>query len=112
MAANLQIPRAIGIRVAGFEWDRANREKLRTASRSLLSKEHSNVRSPSFPIPGISTAEERFKAIGITTEGRQVLIVFTLRSRGGDTFIRPISARCMHRKEVEYYENTATSPEE
>jgi len=33
-----------------------------------------------------------------------VLIVFTLREKADDTFIRPISARYMHRKEIEYYE--------
>jgi uncharacterized protein len=56
------------------------------------------------PDPRHSAAEERFKAIGETAEGRHVLIVFTLRIRNGETRIRPISARYMHRKEVRYYE--------
>jgi uncharacterized DUF497 family protein len=55
------------------------------------------------PDPRHSRVEER-KAIGTTAEDRHVLIVFTLRSRDGETFIRPISARYMHRKEVAYYE--------
>ena len=59
------------------------------------------------PDPRHSTAEERFKAIGVTNEGRHVLIVFAQRSRGGQTFIRPISARYMHRKEVRHYEEAA-----
>jgi uncharacterized DUF497 family protein len=59
------------------------------------------------PDPRHSTAEERFKAIGVTDEGRHVLVVFALRSRGGERFIRPISARYMHGREVRYYEETA-----
>ena len=51
-----------------------------------------------------SGIEERFKAIGRTDSGRAVLIVFTLRKKGGDTLVRPLSARHMHRKEVEHYE--------
>ena len=51
-----------------------------------------------------SASEERFKAIGRTNEGRSVLVVFTLRRRGDDMFIRPVSARYMHRKEVAHYE--------
>ena len=51
--------------------------------------------------------EVRFKAIGRTEAGRAVLIVFTLRMRGGETMIRPISARYMRRKEIDYYEKEA-----
>lgn len=51
-----------------------------------------------------SEAEERFKAIGLTSHGRHVLLVFTLRQRDGVSLIRPISARYMHRKEIDHYE--------
>jgi hypothetical protein len=54
-----------------------------------------------------SRVEERFKAIGKTDTGRRVLIVFALRERIGGTFIRPISARYMHAKEVAHYEEEA-----
>ena len=56
------------------------------------------------PDPNHSHAEERFRAIGRTVRGRHVFVVFTLRLRDGDVFIRPISARYMHQKEVEHYE--------
>jgi hypothetical protein len=62
----------------------------------------------SFPDPSHSRAEERFKAVGRTEEGRHVLIVFTLRTNEGQTFIRPISARFMHVKEINHYEETAS----
>ncbi|HEV8029846.1 MAG TPA: BrnT family toxin [Stellaceae bacterium] len=61
-----------------------------------------------FPDPAHSGGEERFKAVGRTGKGRYILIVFTLRTHDGETFIRPISARFMHLKEVEYYEETAS----
>jgi uncharacterized DUF497 family protein len=57
-----------------------------------------------FPDPEHSAIEERFKAIGRTEDGRGVLLVFTLRRREEGIFTRPVSARYMHRKEVEYYE--------
>ncbi len=60
-----------------------------------------------FPDPGHSGIEERFKAIGCTDEGRSVPVVFALRKRGDETFIRPVSARYMHRKKIEHYEKAA-----
>jgi uncharacterized DUF497 family protein len=59
------------------------------------------------PDPLHSDIEERFKAIGQTREGRPVLVVFTLRRRGGQNYVRPLSARYMHRKEIEHYEAEA-----
>jgi len=44
------------------------------------------------------------KAIGQTGAGRFVFLVFTLREHDGKTYLRPISARYMHRKEIEHYE--------
>jgi uncharacterized DUF497 family protein len=61
-----------------------------------------------FPAPVHSRREERFKAIGLANKGRHVFVVFTIRERGGDRLIRPISARYMHRKEVEHYEKETT----
>ena len=41
-----------------------------------------------------------------------MFIVFALRALGGETFIRPISARYMHRREVEHYETQAAEAAE
>jgi uncharacterized protein len=49
-----------------------------------------------------SATEPRFHALGKTTEGRQLHIVFTLRD--ADQRIRVISARDMQRKERAVYE--------
>lgn len=49
--------------------------------------------------------EPRMRAIGKTTAGRYVFLVFILRKTGRQTLLRPISARYMHQKEVDHYEN-------
>jgi len=95
-------------RAASFDWDNANREKCQRHGVPIAEIE-SIFEKPIavLPDPAHFHVEERFKAIGRTSEGRYVFIVFTLRSRNGATLIRPISARYMHRKEVEHYEKTA-----
>ncbi|HLY45985.1 MAG TPA: BrnT family toxin [Stellaceae bacterium] len=106
MAASSQIPPRAP--VSGFEWDHANRDKCEKHGVSIAAIEEAFRRPIAiFPDPRHSIVEERFKAIGVTDGGRHVLIVLTLRRHDGDTFIRPISARYMHRKEVEHYEKTA-----
>ena len=91
--------------VTGFEWDKGNRHKCRKHGVALAAIESAfhGVMSV-FPDPAHSQDEERFIAIGKTSQGRHVFVAFTLRHYDGETFIRPISARYMHRKEVEYYE--------
>lgn len=100
------------LRVTGFEWDRGNRDKCRKHGVSLAEIK-STFRGPIavFPDPEHSGGEERLKAIGQTAEGRNVLMVFTLRDHGDETFIRPISARFMHRKEIGYYEKESAKTE-
>jgi uncharacterized protein len=49
--------------------------------------------------------EPRYHALGMTDEGRTLHITFTLRATG--TLIRVISARDMHRKERNFYEQAA-----
>ena len=51
-----------------------------------------------------SQRERRFRAIGRADKGRGVFIVFTVRRKGDELLIRPISARYMHKKETDAYE--------
>jgi uncharacterized protein len=98
----------MAIKVGGFEWDRANRDKCQKHGVSIAAIEDAFRRPIAvYPDPAHSQAEERFKAIGVTEGGRHVLIVFTLRGRQGQTLIRPISARFMHAEETRYYEEAA-----
>jgi uncharacterized protein len=57
-------------------------------------------------VPGVADAQEerRFCAVGQTGNGLRVFLVFTLRRNGDKQLIRPISARYMHKKEIESYE--------
>ena len=95
------------VRIVGFEWDRGNRSKCQKHGVSLAEIEAvllPTAGSFVFPDARHSSGEPRFIAIGRTEAGRGVFAVFTLRRHGEETFIRPVSARYMHRKEVEYYE--------
>ena len=92
--------------VAGFDWDGGNEEKCLTHGVSIGEIEtlfHSTVMI--LPDDAHSTdTEERRLAIGKTRRGRHILVAFTLRERDEETLIRPISARYMHREEIEHYE--------
>jgi uncharacterized DUF497 family protein len=54
-----------------------------------------------------SEAEDRYVAVGRNGAGRPIFVVFALRSLDSREFIRPVSARYMHRKEIERYEQKA-----
>jgi uncharacterized DUF497 family protein len=56
-----------------------------------------------------SLLEQRYLAIGQNEQQRYMFVVFTFRVHKGIVFIRPLSARYMHKKEIAAYgkENTA-----
>ncbi len=57
-----------------------------------------------FVVDDPSPAEKRLRTAGKAPSGRHVFVAFTFREKEGKTYIRPISARYMHRKEIESYE--------
>ena len=57
-----------------------------------------------FPDVAHSDREDRFLGIGRTAAGRYVFVAFTIRSRHGARWLRPISARYMHAKEIRHYQ--------
>ena len=92
-------------RVAGFDWDGGNLEKCRKHGVSITEIEILFTQ----PLTVLqderhSVFEQRFKAVGRGKFNRPIFLVFTLRNHDGKTFIRPISARYMHRREVKHYE--------
>jgi uncharacterized DUF497 family protein len=92
---------------SGFDWDSANRAKCAKHGVPVSTVESLFLRGLLIlPDEAHSLREQRFKAVGRTEQGRAVFVVFTLRRSGGATLIRPISARYMHRKEVEHYEKS------
>lgn len=52
--------------------------------------------------------EYRYNAVGKNERGKYVFIVFAFRYRDGHRYIRPISARYMHKREVNRYEQRET----
>jgi len=93
---------------SGFDWDQGNRAKCRKHGVSAVAIEALFRGGVTIlPDEGHSKTERRFKAIGKTDEGRMIFVVFTLRRRGAALLIRPISARYMHKKEIEHYEKSA-----
>ncbi|CAA9892438.1 conserved hypothetical protein [Candidatus Methylobacter favarea] len=91
--------------VAGFEWDDGNEAKCQKHDVALSDLESAFYRTLHiFPDPAHSQSEKRYIALGKTNGGRNIFVCFTLRQREGKTYIRPISARYMHRKEIEHYE--------
>ena len=89
----------------GFDWDKANRLKCGKHGLSVSVIEDLFTRPLAIlPDAAHSQSERRFRAIGRTEKGRGVFIVFTLRRKGDEALVRPISARYMHKQEIEAYE--------
>ena len=99
--------------LAGFDWDEGNRKKCQKHGVTLEEIETA-LGGPLrvFPDPAHSAAETRYLGIGKTAAGRHVLIAFTYRAVGEKRFIRPISARFMHAKEIQHYEAQSQDPSE
>lgn len=90
--------------ITEFEWDNGNWPKCgkhgvsREEIEQVLSGEPTVMADPALDEP-------RMRAIGKTQAGRYLFLVFMLREIENQTKLRPISARYMHRKEIEHYEN-------
>ncbi len=92
--------------IRGFDWDHGNRHKCQKHGVSIEEIEAVFSR-PVVLLPDKENpqGERRMKAIGTTPAGRNVFVVFTWRAeRAGRALLRPISARLMHRREVDSYE--------
>lgn len=87
----------------GFEWDEGNRDKNQEKHGvSLQECEQVFFNRPLLIAPDRthSETEPRFAALGQTSAGRTMTIVFTVRGR----LIRVVSARDMSRRERSVYE--------
>ena len=90
---------------AGFDWDKGNLAKCRkhgVTPDDIEAVFKGAVRVG--PDHKHSSSEVRYVAVGRGAGVRPMFIVFTLRRRGELMLIRPISARYMHRKEIERYD--------
>jgi uncharacterized DUF497 family protein len=98
------------MRVQGFDWDNGNWPKCAKPGVTKNEIESLFDDDPNlYPDAKHSRDETRQLAIGRTRKGRWLLVAFTLRRRKRRRLIRPISARYMHRKEIEHYEQEKES---
>jgi uncharacterized DUF497 family protein len=96
----------INTKISGFQWDIGNKDKCQKHGVTLEEIEFAFSRPLAiFPDGSHSQFENRYMAIGKTQRDRSIFVIFTLRQQGPDTFIRPISARYMHAKEVLAYDD-------
>ena len=93
--------------ITGFDWDAGNARKSKI-KHSVLQSEAEQVffNQPLLVVADDkhSEKETRYHALGITDDQRLLHITFTLRGFG--SLIRVISARDMHRKERQIYEQS------
>ncbi len=94
-------------KVQGFDWDEGNSRK--SADKHEVGQSESEQVFFNKPLIVLnddkhSELETRYHALGKTDDDRLLHVAFTLRS--GITLIRVISARDMHRKERQIYEQT------
>jgi uncharacterized DUF497 family protein len=92
-------------RVEGFEWDEGNSRK--SVDKHGVTQTEAEQVFLNEPLLVVADArhgdrEARLHALGRTDVGRLLHVTFTLRR--DDTLIRVISARSMHRKERQRYE--------
>ena len=93
--------------IAGFNWDAGNeRKSVEKHSVSRFEGEQVFFNQPLLVLIDQKHRqnEERYHALGKSNDARLLHITFTLRST--DTLIRVISAREMHRKERNIYEQS------
>jgi uncharacterized DUF497 family protein len=94
----------------GFDWDEANREKCQKHGVSIAEIEGLFMGDPRIaPDLKHSADEDRLIAVGRTSKGRAVFVVFTMRTKQGRHLIRPVTARYMHGKESAAYEKESST---
>lgn len=93
-------------RIAGFDWDEGNTAKCQKHGVSIEEIEalFQNENFVLAPDVAHSKLEQRFRTVGTARSGRMIFLVFTFRKREATILVRVISARFMHKKEIEEYE--------
>ena len=98
------------LRVSGFNWDKGNRVKCQNMVFRLRTSKPFSLTVPELT-PIRNTRRTRIVAVGGTSTGRPVFVAFTIRAANNRRFIRPVTARFMHAKEVAAYEEESSTTE-
>ena len=100
----------MGLRFSGFDWDDGNRAKCQKHGLTVEHIEAIFAGSPRIaPDPKHSVDEDRLIAVGRTSSGRPVFVGFTIRVKNNRRYIRPVTARYMHAKELAAYEKESST---
>ena len=91
--------------IVGFDWDAGNARKNERHGVSQVEAEQVffDPQLQAMDDTKHPVTELRYIAFGMTEEGRELQVAFTLRASG--TLIRVISARDMNRRERKVYES-------
>ena len=93
--------------ISGFDWDDGN-SRTSSEKHCVIQSEAEQIffNQPLLLLEDVAHSQEeaRFHALGVTDDKRLLHVTFTLRAKG--TLIRVISARDMHRKERNVYEQS------
>lgn len=94
------------LKALDIEWDSGNYAKCTKHGVSTIEIEDMFKLDDVFIVADKkhSTTEERLIAVGKPPQGRFVFVAFTIRNNA----IRPVSARYMHKGEIERYEKEDT----
>jgi uncharacterized DUF497 family protein len=96
------------MKISGFHWDEGNLDKCQKHGLSVDEIEYVLANAPHIaPDFRHSTDEQRWIAVGRTPSRRAAFVAFALRGIEGETWVRAVSARFMHSKEVRRYEQVA-----
>jgi uncharacterized DUF497 family protein len=97
----------MSLQFGGFDWDNGNRAKCQGHGVSIADIEAVFLHNPRVaPDPKHSADEDRLIAVGKTSLGRPLFVAFTMRTKAGHRWIRPVSARYMHAREAAAYEKS------
>jgi len=89
--------------IKGIDWDDGNTRHCQEHGVSIDEIEHV-LQTMAFRIPDPYPNEPRYRTAAETEQGRHVFLVFMYREKEDGLYLRPISARYMHKKEIEKYE--------
>ena len=93
------------MKLTGFEWDDGNWPKCGKHGVSREEIQHLFASARVAPDVLHSQQEARYIAVGRNQSGRAMFVAFAIKQvQGGLHLIRPISARFMHDKEAQRYE--------
>jgi uncharacterized protein len=101
-------------RITGFDWDDGNTTKCQKHGVSIAEIE-ALFASDEFTVFNDdlhSEDEERFRVIGRNAGGRHIFLSFTFRKIDGLIYARVLTARYMHKKEINNYAQKTSHSED